>query len=327
MTNVASPKKDVRDLRACAVETEAADADGLPYALLAAVRGREHELDDIPSIPAIIQDLLNELNRPLEEVEMARVAELIGRDKALTAHCLRVANSPLLGQRKAVSTVRDSVRVLGLRRTADITMSCGVMRIGNSQRVLDPVVLWEHSFGCAMLSRKLARSIAFENPDEAYLAGLLHDVGYVVNFVMFPQQMRSILEEGALNGTFAGEIEISKLGFTHSHSGTLLANRWKFAPEIVEVIRHHHHPARASIKPALTAIVALSDKLCRSLNLGLGYVEGHDPAMESEADWAILSRSCAGTKYLTWPEFVKDAEAYATEIRELANTMYSTRPD
>ena len=294
-------------------------------ALQRLLRGRESLLDTIPSIPAILQPLLRELELPPESVDLRRVADLIGRDESLTAQALRMANSPLYSRGQPADSVLGAIRTLGITRIRGMAVSCTIMRIGSSQRGLDPAIFWEHSLGCAILSRKLARSVGFDNPDQAYLAGLLHDIGYIVNLVLAPDQMQSVFEKGSREHLFAGDVERAALGFTHCQSGELLAHKWHFSPDIVEVIRCHHNPVSAVVNPALVAIIALTDRMCRSSNLGLGYAETPDPGVAWRPDWDILTKYCPSAAQMTWADFVKDSDSYFAEIRDLVMTMFSVQ--
>jgi putative nucleotidyltransferase with HDIG domain len=291
-------------------------------ALQKVLEGRPDVLDSIPSVPAILQSLLAELAQPAENVNLMRVAELIGRDESLAAQCLRMANSALFGRGIPTDSLRGAVRTLGIAHTRDIAISCSMMRIGAAQKILDPVVFWEHSLGCAILSRKLARSVGFDDPEKAYLAGLLHDVGYVVNLVLLPQQTKAALDKGLKTGAFMGESELEAFGFTHCQSGEVLARKWGFSSDLVEVILCHHNPAAAIINPAQVAIVALADRLCRSSNLGMGYAETPDPAASWQEDWKILQEQMPHAARIEWADFTKDADVYFAEIRVLVTAMF-----
>lgn len=154
----------------------------LNLALQRAFSGKDDLLASIPSIPAVLQSVLNELDQSADSINLLRVADMIGRDEALAAQCLRVANSVLFSRGPAIDSVRGAVRRLGTARTRNIVVSCGVMRIvPSSMGALDPLIFWQHSLACAIVSRKLARAVGFGDPEKAYLAGLLHDIGYIVN--------------------------------------------------------------------------------------------------------------------------------------------------
>ena len=286
------------------------------------LQGRADLLDSIPGIPAILQSLLAELDQPPDNVNLLRVAELVGRDESLAAQCFRLANSALFGLAVPTDSLRGAVRTLGIGHTREVAISCTMMRIGVSQQAIDPIIFWEHSLACAILARKLARSVGFEDPEKAYLSGLLHDLGYVVNSVLLPQQTKSVLEKAMSRGIFMGDSEYQELGFTHCQSGEVLARKWKFGEDIVEVILCHHNPAAATINPALVAIIALADRLCRSSNLGLGYMETPDPAEDWQSDWNIVTKNCPMAAQMSWADFVKDCAAYLPEVQGLVKAMY-----
>jgi len=286
-----------------------------------ALAGREDLLRSIPSIPAILQSLIGEVSQAPEKVDLNRVVDLISRDKSVAAQCLRLANSPLMGRGTRTDSVRGAVRTLGISHIRDIAFSTMMMQISGTQKGLDPVVFWEHSLGCAIVSRKLARAVGFDDPEKAYLAGLLHDLGYIVNMLLFPQQEKAALESAMQNGEFLGESEYEKLGFTHCQSGEMLGRFWNFSDDLIEVILCHHDASAAAISPGLVAIVALSDRLCRSHALGVGYVEANDPSLEWEPDWRILIEKTPYASQMQWGDFVKDADTYLGEVKDLVKAM------
>ncbi|MGA8272004.1 MAG: HDOD domain-containing protein [Candidatus Sulfotelmatobacter sp.] len=290
-------------------------------ALCRALDGKDQLLASIPSTPAVLQSLLNELNQPADNVNLLRVAEIMGQDEALAAQCLRMANSALFSRGPALDSLRAAVRTLGISRIRDIAISCGLLRLAPASiKALDPVIFWQHSLACGIISRKLARAVGFGDPEKAYLAGLLHDIGYIVNLMVFPEETKKAIEKAKHDDLFMGEVEYANLGFTHCQSGEVLARRWNLADGLVEVILCHHNVAAAVTNPALVAIVSLADRLSRSCNLGLGYVETN--AMDSwEIDWAILVEQCPFASEVKWSEFVNDAETYADEIRKLVSAM------
>jgi putative nucleotidyltransferase with HDIG domain len=290
-------------------------------ALQKAIHGRTDLLQSIPSIPVILQSLIGEVSQAPEKVDLHRVTDLISRDKSIAAQCLRLANSPLLGRAAATDSVKGAVRTLGITHIRDIAVSTMMMQLGGSQKGMDPTVFWEHSLACAILSRKLSRAVGFDDPEKAYLAGLLHDLGYIVNMVLFPQQEKTAMEKAMQAGEFLGSSEYETLGFTHCQSGEILARYWHFSDDLIEVILCHHNAEAAELNPALVAIVALADRLCRAGELGVGYVESADPSLAWQSDWKILTRKTAYASQMEWKDFVKDSTSYLPEVKELVKAM------
>ena len=110
-------------------------------------------MEEIPTLPIILNPLLKYLEQPLDSLDVQKVADLIAQDKSLAAQCLHLANSPLFGRWQKVDSVRSAVVALGLRRMREIAMSCYLLRLWPGEKCnIDPVVFWEHSMApdCCM---------------------------------------------------------------------------------------------------------------------------------------------------------------------------------
>ena len=167
--------------------------------LLSRVEGLQH----IPTIPAVLAPLLRYLEQPVEQLDVQKVTDMIAQDKSLAAQCLQMANSPLFGHWKKIDSLRGAVVGLGFHRLSDIAMSCGVLNLMPKDATgvgIDPVVFWEHSLGCALVSRHFARQISYPDPSKAYLAGLLHDLGIIVNLWVMPKEFRGAYEFARAQG-------------------------------------------------------------------------------------------------------------------------------
>src|SRR6202050_1843384 len=157
-------------------------------------------LNQIPTIPAVLAPLLRYLQQPMEQLDVQRVTDMIAQDKALAAQCLQMANSPLFGRWQKVDTLRGAIVGLGFQRVSDIAMSCGVLNMMPRDGGIDPVAFWEHSLGCALVSRHFARKISYPDPAKAYLAGLLHDIGIIVNIWVLPKEFRQAFDVAKAKG-------------------------------------------------------------------------------------------------------------------------------
>ena len=145
-----------------------------------ALHAKVEQLDSIPSIPAILVPLLRCLDEPAESVDVQRIIDLIGHDKSLTAQTLHMANSPLFGRWQAIQTVRGAVLALGTSRVRDLATACCLLKLApKAGGHPDPRVFWEHSLSCALVARRFARKIGYEDPERAYICGLLHDIGMI----------------------------------------------------------------------------------------------------------------------------------------------------
>src|SRR5579863_10452450 len=178
-------------------------------------------LRQIPTIPAVLAPLLRYLQQPIEQLDVHKVTDMIAEDKSLAAQCLQMANSPLFGRWQKVESLRGAVMGLGFQRVSDIAMSCSVLNMMPRDSGIDPVAFWEHSLGCALVCRHFARKISYPDPGKAYLAGLLHDLGIIVNLWVLPKEFGAAFELARREGIPLHEAEQSVMGFTHCESGCL----------------------------------------------------------------------------------------------------------
>jgi HD-like signal output (HDOD) protein len=281
-------------------------------------------LNRIPTIPAVLVPVLRYLQQPLEKLDVQQVADLISRDKSLTAQCLQMASSPLFGRWQKATSLHDAILGLGLQRVSDIVMSCCVLNMMPRDRGIDPVAFWEHSLGCALVSRHFARKIAYPDPGKAYLAGLLHDLGLIVNLWVLPKEFAAVFEFAHAEGIPLHEAEHSILGFTHCESGRLLAERWGLSEDLIEVVAWHHTPQEAHGNAGLVALVELSDLLCRMSGLNYGYIERREVDLMAQPGFAVLSKECAGLKEFDWARLTFEMDSYMDDVHALVRTIYRT---
>jgi HD-like signal output (HDOD) protein len=280
-------------------------------------------LRQLPTLPVVLAPLLRYLQQPVKDLDVQKVTDLIAQDKSLSAQCLQMANSPLYGRWQKIESLRGAVIGLGFQRVSDIAMSCGVLNlVPGTPGGMDPVIFWEHSLGCALVSRHFARQIGFLDPGKAYLAGLLHDIGIIVNLWVLPQEFRSAFELAKAEAIPLHEAEQKILGFTHCESGRLLAERWELPPDLIEVVALHHSPAESATHSGLVALVGLSDLLCRMSGLNCGYIEKRQVNVMEETGFAVLAQQCPTLKQFDLARLTFELDSYMDEVHDLVRAIY-----
>ena len=280
-------------------------------------------LTQIPTIPAVLAPLLRYLDRPVEQLDVQYVTDMIAQDKSLAAQCLQMANSPLFGRWQKIDSLKGAIVGLGFQRVSDIAMSCGVLNMmpaGSGS--IDPVVFWEHSLGCALVCRHFARKISYSDPGKAYLAGLLHDLGIIVNLWALPKEFRAAFELARTEGIPLHEAEQSVLGFTHCDSGRVLASRWELAPDLCEVVSLHHAAQDSKSQTALVALVEISDLLCRMSGLNHGFIENREVNLLLQPGFTVLAQQCPGLADFDWARLTFELDSYMDEVHSLVHAIY-----
>ncbi len=288
------------------------------------LRTRIANIDAMPTIPVILRPLLHCLDQPAEEIDVDRIVELISQDKSIVAQCIRMANSALFMRSKPAETIRSAVMSLGMWRVRDLLFSNTLSKVIPADRwVVDPEVFWRHSLAVAMVSRKFAEMIDYPEPEKAYLAGLLHDIGTIVNCMVVPDEFRAAMEKGSREHLPLDEAEQAIMGFTHSDSGRILADAWKIPADIGDAIELHHRIGDPERGGPLVALVNLSDLLCRMRDLGYGYVEYRQVDFANEPGWLYLLMKFPGMAQIDMARFTFVLDEYAKEVSDLVASVFA----
>jgi putative nucleotidyltransferase with HDIG domain len=288
------------------------------------LRSRITKIDAMPTIPVILRPLLRCLDQPVEQIDVNRIVELVSYDKTIAAQCVRMANSALFGRSEPVESVRTAVMNLGMWRVRDLLFSNSLSQVIPANRwIVDPSVFWRHSLGCALVCRKFAEILGYQDTEKAYLAGLLHDIGILVNSMVAPEEFRATFEKATREQIPLDEAEQATLGFTHSDSGRILAEAWKITPDLVQAIELHHEIGDPGSGGPLVAIVHLSDLLCRLRDLGYGYYEPQQVDFANEPGWGYLVMHFPNLADLDLARFTFTLDEYAKEVGELVSTVFA----
>jgi putative nucleotidyltransferase with HDIG domain len=237
-----------------------------------------------------------------EEQVAAKVMDLIGdpavtakdlervilRDQATTARVLRVANSAFYGLRGEVSTLSRAIVILGFNtlRSVILTGVSEALHVRKGSCFKDRI-LWEHSVAVALAARTIAQECGYPAAEEAYVGGLLHDIGKVVLDANLAHEYEQVIESVYNEGRSFLDAENDVLGFDHAEVGGLVVRRWNLAAPLHEAVRLHHQPVDAEVDPVLCAIVSLANSLCVKLGIG--------PERDSDLDLARLDSALALT--------------------------------
>jgi putative nucleotidyltransferase with HDIG domain len=291
------------------------------------IRERVGQIEGTPSTPTIFLPLLELLKLPAEEVKLDEVVKLVSYDNAIAAQCLRVASSPLFGLAKPPESIRGAVISLGLRRVETILLTCCLgAAIPIKKWAIDPHVFWRHSLGCAMVCRKFSEKLSSADRDKAYTAGLLHDIGFLVNCIAFPTEFAAAVEHASREQIPLDEAECAVMGFTHCETGEALAEKWNLSNDVVQVIAHHHSMDLGTTSRPLVALVHLSDLLCRMRNLGYGYYERHKVDLVEDPAWAALAGEYRDLEGVDLAQFTFELDDAISNIEELVTTILGPTP-
>ena len=207
----------------------------------------------LPSIPTIALKVIDLAQQP--DVDFRHIADAIQHDPGLATKILKTVNSPFYGQAREISTVSRALQVLGLNSVK--TLALGFSLVGNLKksqgRDFDHVAYWRRSLYSATAARTLSRRAGIVQQEEAFIGGLLQDVGMVALSQSLKPAYWEILEKAAGNHAELRQHEIEALGLDHAQVGAALAETWGLPPVLIEPIRYHEEPHEAD--PELLTLV------------------------------------------------------------------------
>jgi HD-like signal output (HDOD) protein len=289
------------------------------------LQARIKQLDSISTAPAILVPLLDLLRLPSDEVKVEKVVELVSYDGSIAAQCLRMANSPLFSSRN-IETVHSAVVALGLERVRSMLFGLCINRvIPQDKLVIEPDTYWRHSLGCALVTQRMAKKIEYPEPEKAYLAGLLHDLGLLVNSILYTEEFRKCLRQAAKQHLPLHIVEEQILGFTHCDTGGILCEHWGFSKDLVDAARCHHDVTLLPTAGPLACLVHLSDLLCRVSYLGYGYDEIMGVDLDRDVAWQALVDKYPALKNMDLVRFTLDIDGAMDQIVATVDSVFGVK--
>jgi putative nucleotidyltransferase with HDIG domain len=241
------------------------------------------EVADLPSLSSSINDVIVACDDP--DISVGRISQVIMRDQALTAGILRLANSAFYGHPRRINTISDASLLLGFSAIKSLAISAHTSRLLAGPLPgygLQRGELWDHSVAVAFTSRRLALEVESAPVEEAFIAGLLHDIGKLILSSHMEDAFEEVVALAEERRVPLHEVEVELLGFDHAELGARIAAAWNFPPALEEAIRRHHDPMSATVKPALAGCVHVADAACILVAVGLdgpALADGIDPAV------------------------------------------------
>ncbi|MFN4131946.1 MAG: HDOD domain-containing protein [Caldimicrobium sp.] len=225
------------------------------------VKKKLRKLEGVPTLPPIVQ----RLNQMIEDerVSLNQIAEVIEKDQVITTKVLRLANSAFYGFPRKVSTVNQAMMLLGINVLKILIMSSSIFEIIHKE----DVGLWEHSIGVAACAKIISEKAKISEPQEIATAGLLHDLGRVIEMVTFKEEFEAI-KALVEKGEDPLKAEKLILGIDHAEIGAFLMTMWNLPERLIEAVQAHHFLENAKKYKKEAACLHLADLLVHARGYG-----------------------------------------------------------
>jgi len=242
------------------------------------------EIRDIRPLPAIAARVLSMSEG--EQFSAQHLAELIRVDQALSVRLLRLANSPVYGMPRRVTTLRDAVVLLGFRELRSLAVaSCVADASIVTKPDFDYPAFWKASFAVASFAAALAELLDCEK-DEAFMAGVVHNVGRLAWAQFRPSWLQLAMGVARRSGQGLHEVQRELFGFSDAETGGFIARQWQFPEALCEAVSTHDGP-RSGDDPAgmrLATVVRRAARFAHANRIN----DGMDPDSRAgvEQDWS-----------------------------------------
>lgn len=241
------------------------------------VESRIRRIQELGACPYVVTKILSvskDTNTGARDL-----AHVVGTDHALTSKLLKIANSAMYGAKGKITQISQAVTRTGFRSVLELAMGISVTeaftRKGAAKGGLDRPAFWTHSLAVGLVARRLAMFAKRESAEEAFVAGLLHDIGKPLLEECFPTEYRHALDLAAALKMPIRSAEREVFGADHCFFGGLLMKSWGLPAPIVGAVSHHHNLDRMKRledvdQRHLVGTIHLADALCKAARLGSG---------------------------------------------------------
>jgi putative nucleotidyltransferase with HDIG domain len=220
----------------------------------------------LPTLPTIVYRLLKLVESATSTA--TDLGDVIAKDQALTARILKLVNSSFYALRCEVVKVSHAIALLGFVAIKNLALGLGVVDMfgrGNGGGELDGEAFWAHSLGCGTAARLLAERLGYVPAEEAFVAGLLHDIGKLVLHDHFRREQDMAMRAARESLAPLSQVERAYFKIDHAAIGERLAEHWRLPHKLRGALGAHH---RFSPSDRLTNIVYLANALAKLKRIG-----------------------------------------------------------
>jgi putative nucleotidyltransferase with HDIG domain len=226
-----------------------------------------HRIEDLSTLPHSMLQVIRVTNDPLSTAK--DLAKVLESDPALCTRLLRCANSVIHGLRARVETVQHAVTLLGFSRVRSLALTATVCNIFQNDFSAGPYSrrhLWDHMIAVAVTAREIAESLRIAAPEEVFIAGLLHDIGILLEDQYLHKAFSHLMANYPTGRTLV-QAEEQWFGFDHTLLGATVAMQWNLPELVWKTIRHHHSEQYSGPHAPAIACVELANVMCTAKGL------------------------------------------------------------
>jgi HD-like signal output (HDOD) protein len=272
-------------------------------------------LTTIGTLPEVTVKIIQTVENPKSSA--GQLNKIVSNDPALVTRILKVVNSSFYGLPGQIASIERAIVLLGLNGVKNLAVAASLGQLFRGVKLCEPFTardLWQHCLSVAVGSRELAKHLSLPIADEAFLAGMIHDVGLLAQIQLWPEKLREVCQTmsqrdiSAPGETFV-ECERRLIGVDHEQLGRALALRWRFPRGCQNAAGSHHHPTERDEQGVLVGLVYVADTICCEIGQGFNLTARGQKIDDTELEWLHLTRSEIERVTKELPQKVADTAA------------------
>lgn len=223
---------------------------------------------ELPVLPATTQKVLGLMSDP--DVSIEKVKRLIESDPGLATRILKIANSAFYGGYRDIQNLSQAILRLGLNAVRNIVVATSMKNV-YKRFGLTEKLLWEQLIGSALASNIIAKHTRVADPEDAFIGGLLHDIGKVVLNNEFPELFAKVMERVYNENVPFNVAELEVFDVPQRQVGAVVLKKWGFPENLELLLKHFDNPeavAKERYLYNLVTIITLADRICQKFGMG-----------------------------------------------------------
>ncbi len=272
-------------------------------------------IGDIATLPEVTIKIIEIVEDPKSTAH--DLHKVIKNDPALSVKVLKVVNSAFYGLPGQIASVDRAIILLGLSAVKNIAIAASIARLFKGKRIsqqFSAADLWRHSLAVAVVARSIGRcSPNPVLPDELFLAGLIHDIGILVERQTFPDQFTEVINRCSETDLDFLEVEREIIGADHQAFGVGLTTKWKFPRHLRAAVGFHHNPDAVSAElKNMAMLIRVADVLACEERIGVYLTARNETITQEMLDTLQITQEQIEEVRANLPEQLEEAEATLT---------------
>ncbi len=236
-----------------------------------------NSITSIAALPEVTAKILSTVEDPKSNAQ--QLHKIVSHDPSLVARILKVVNSAFYGLPGQIGSIERAIVMLGLNAIKNIAVAASLGQMFRGTKLCEGFSakdLWTHCVAVACIARDLAKQAKLPIAEEAFLAGIIHDIGLLVSLQVYPEKLKLVCAEAQASSRPFCEIEREVIGVDHEQLGMALCEKWSFPKSCQLVAGFHHEPELpAASARTLVTLVALADSMAALAGQGFTLTRLH----------------------------------------------------